>query len=119
MSIFNSSSEGAHATDVVACTDSALIHDAVLAAVEAGALLSFGSSRDGGAVSVGWLCGGPVDRVWCSTSDELERALRAIVGPAGGGRSTGVEGRPVSPSEGNTEASQAKPAGQGKNRKGT
>lgn len=111
MGIFSAASES-HAQDIVSCIDSALLHDTVLACVEAGWLLSFGSSRDGGAVSLRVKNDDGGDAVWCGSSAELERALEAVVSSATGQPYTRLQDPPSKPSSGPTAASGGKGAGE-------
>lgn len=98
MGIFDAEAGESNACDTVACVDTAALHDAVLATVQRGWLLSFGSSRDGGAVSVTVLHDDGKERLWAANSAELERALRAVVAAADGGSGTGhQEGRVAAP----------------------
>lgn len=116
MGVFSDASES-HARDLVACQDSALLHDVVLACVDRGWLLSFGSSRDGGAVSVRVTNDDGKDGVWCGTVEELERALRAVLTAAGG---TYRDDVPVEGSNGPpaaTGTSGGKAAGRGRSSK--
>ena len=108
MGIFATASES-NASDIVAAVPSLLLHDTVAACVDSGWLLSFGSSRDGGAVSVSVQNDDGKDRVWCGNAQALEVALTAIQSAATGG------GAPLAPGEGMrratapTEPSERKP----------
>lgn len=110
MSVFQQDDSESNAVNVVACVDSLLLHDTVLAAVESGWLLSFGSSRDGGAVSVRVLHDDGRESIWASSVPELEKALRAVLTACGGGEGRVVAERGPSGSGGPTAAS----AGKGK-----
>lgn len=93
----------------VALQSPELLHEVVVAAVEQGWLLSFGSSRDGGAVSVSILNEKGKDRVWCGDTDALENALQAIYRAATGHSWSALAETPSKPSSGATEASEGKP----------
>lgn len=67
-----------NAEDALRAADSAVLHDALLASVRRGWLISIGRSRDGGSLSLAILDGGEVQRVWCSTSGEVEAALTRV-----------------------------------------
>lgn len=101
MGVFSDASE-THAADTVSLVDSALLHDAVLCCVQRGWLLSFGSSRDGGAVSLGITNDEGRDRIWCGSVAELERGLQALVA-AGGSGPAAVRPNGVSVAPGATE----------------
>lgn len=91
MSIFGGSDaqDNGNATDVVRAVDTALLHDAVLASVGRGWLLSIGASRDGFAVSVAVFVDKKPERAWCETTEQLQKALEAVLTAA-----TAVEGQP-------------------------
>lgn len=88
------------AADDVARVNADLLQEAVCRSVEQGWLLSFGSSRDGGATSVSILSDGGKERQWCSGVDELETALRAVIRAAGGGEWTPVQPEHPGPKNG-------------------
>lgn len=117
MGVFSKASAESHAKDIVALIDSSLLHDAVLVCVDAGWLLSFGSSRDGGAVSVRVTNDEGRDGVWCGNSAELERALQGVVEAASGVPWTRMAPEGSEGSEGPTGTSHGKAAGQGKSSK--
>lgn len=118
MGVFDTHGDS-NATDTVSGVDTAALHDAVLAAVERGWLLSFGSSRDGGAVSVAVLSDEGKERIWAATPDELERVLRAVVAAADGrAGESGPEGG-SSGSTAPTGPNGGKPAGQKGGKRGT
>lgn len=101
----------------LANADCNLVHEVVVACVGKGWLLSFGSSRDGGATSIAVLSDAGKERAWASGDDELSDALRAVYKAA-----TGVDWRQIAESpqragEGATEPSHAKSESGGRGRK--
>lgn len=84
MSIFGGSDaqDNGNATDTVRAVDTALLHDAVLASVGRGWLLSFGASRDGFAVSLTVIVGKEKERAWCEDKASLEKALESVLSAA-------------------------------------
>jgi len=49
--------------------------EVLAACADSGALITLGRSRDGGAISVGYVQGGNKDRDWCSSPDEVPDML--------------------------------------------
>lgn len=119
MGVFSTASGEAHAEAIVAACESTLLHDTVLECVAAGWLLSFGSSRDGGAVSVRVTNDDGRDGVWCGSTEELERALTAVQTAAKSATGTAGPERGSNGSTGPTAASRGKAAGgKGPNKSG-
>src|SRR5688572_20498934 len=82
VSFFDDDPARGAAVDVEAMFDGPAA-DALWQCVTAGALVSVGTSRDGGALSVGVTCGGKLKREWFRDADELKdwltRAAEAVV----------------------------------------
>lgn len=86
--------DSSNAVDVVRAADSAALHDAVLAAIGRGWLVSFGRGRDGFAASVSVLDGGEVSRAWCDSAESFQTALDRVVRAA---NEAGGESAPKKP----------------------
>lgn len=110
MSIFEDSLPNIASEDWLSI-DTTTLHDAVVACVERGWLLSFGCSRDGGASSITVLSDEGKHRKWASGTEELQRALEAVLTAARGPQVTSPRTAPQRASESPTGASDGKPRG--------
>jgi hypothetical protein len=81
VSFFDDASTGGSPVDVEAMFDSSAL-DSLWECVGRGAMVSIGTSRDGGALSVGVTCSGKLKREWFRESDALKdwmaRAANAV-----------------------------------------
>lgn len=73
----------------LACLLDATTTELLIELVACGALVSFGTSKDGGALSVHVRCGDVKNREWFRTDDELHEWLRDGVIALGGSSSEG------------------------------
>lgn len=95
MDIFGNEREAgseSNAVDAVRGVQSSLLHDAILAAVSRGWLISFGRSRDGYTASLAVLDAGSVSRAWASDTEGFEKLLERAMTAA-----TDVQASPPKP----------------------
>jgi hypothetical protein len=81
-----------NAAELLATVEVTQLVDAIVAAVRAGWLISFGCGQDGYAASVAVLDGGKIQRVWCENADSLEKALDRVLRAANEASGTGKSG---------------------------